>query len=115
MPMDPSSLLAGGPPQGAGAPQGSGGQRPALTSITMNGIDRQGGEQITLTFADGFKATETFPELVQMGLEAKIIESVGQVFEHVGDLVYKTNRGGGAPPMGGSMMGGGMPPGMMGR
>jgi hypothetical protein len=105
MPMDPR-LLAG-PPAGAmqgqvppeqtpAQPQMPQGQRPSLTAITMTGLDgRQGSENIVFKFADGFQATETFAELAHMGLDQKIIGAVGQVFEHAGDIVYSTNRGGG--------------------
>jgi hypothetical protein len=107
--MDPSWLVGRGAPQPKAGPDiptpgdtpdrtpSLQGQRPALTAITMAGLAGQpGGESITFTFADGFKATETFAELVHLGFPRSIVGAMGQAFDHAGDLVYATNHGAGA-------------------
>jgi len=107
--MDPSWLAGRGAPQPPARPDiptpgdtpdrmpSLRGQRPSLTAITMKGLDQPTGGQFGFTFADGFQATETLPELAHMGLDPKVISAVNEVFVHLGDLVYATNHGGGGP------------------
>ena len=126
----PDQNFLAGPPMGGGTspdqgggptpPQGGGGgQRPVLKSVLMQNVDSQnGGESITFVFADGFKATETLKELLQMGVDPQAMQSVGQVIDDAADKVHQINKGGGPPAQqggGGGMMGGGpAPQGMMG-
>ena len=114
--MPQPNFLAGAqpPPQGQDQGQGGagGGQRPVIKSILMQNMDnQQGGESITFVFADGFKATETLRELIQMGVDPQAIQAVAQVLEDAADKVHDTNKGGMAPRMMGGMpqMGGGPP------
>lgn len=91
MPMVPNMPQ---PPQGM---QGQGGpQRPELVSILINGLQGAGSESVTITYADGFKAVETVPELIHMGFPAPMAQQVVQAFQAMGDVVYRVNRGGGA-------------------
>ena len=91
MPMPPG----GGQPAPQQAPQGSG--RPELVSILISGLQGNQSESVTLTYADGFKAVETVPELLHMGFPPQMAQQVVQAFQAMGDVVYRVNRGGGMP------------------
>lgn len=115
--MPDQNYLAGPPPAGEAQDQGSapspdmgGGQRPALDGFSASGLSRPGGEKIVFSFADGFKATETFRELLALGADKQAMGSVVAFIEDLADKVHSINRGG-APAM---PMGGGPPSGTMG-